>query len=46
MSVHALKIPNPGSHTMVWTLEHTAHTDRNGYSTVLLAAAPYPGEVT
>ena len=25
-----LKIPNTGSHTIVWTRENTAHTDRNG----------------
>ena len=29
-SVHALKILNTGSHTIVWTLGNTAHTDRNG----------------
>ena len=29
-AVHALKIPNIGSHTIVWTHENAAHTDRNG----------------
>ena len=29
-SLHALKIPNTGSHTIVWTPENAAHTDRNG----------------
>ena len=28
--VDTLKIPNTGSHTIVWTQESTAHTDRNG----------------
>ena len=30
-SACALKIPNTGSHTIVWTHENTAHTDRNGW---------------
>ena len=30
--VRALKIPNTGSHTIVWTHENTEHTGRNGYS--------------
>ena len=29
-SVCTLKIPNTGSHTIVWTHGNTAHTDRNG----------------
>ena len=28
-NLRRLKIPNTGSHTTVWTHEHTAHTDRN-----------------
>ena len=31
-------MPNTGSHTVVWTLETTAHTDRKGYITALTAA--------
>ena len=30
MSVCTLKIPNAGSHTIVWTHKNTTHTDRNG----------------
>ena len=29
-SVHTLKIPNSGSHTIVWTNENAAPTERNG----------------
>ena len=29
-SARTLKIRNTGSHTIVWTLENTAHADRNG----------------
>ena len=29
--VHTFKILNTGSHTIVWTQENTAHTDRKGY---------------
>ena len=29
-SVRALKIPNTGSRTIVWTQENTAHSARNG----------------
>ena len=29
-SVRTLKIPDTGSHTIVWTQDNTAHTDRNG----------------
>ena len=28
-SVRTLKIPNTGSHTVVWTQENTTHIDRN-----------------
>ena len=44
-SGRALKIPNIGSHTVVWTQENTAHTDRNGYisSAAFAAAVPYGG---
>ena len=30
VSVHTLKIPNTGSHTIVWTHKNTAHAERNG----------------
>ena len=30
MAVKGLKISDTGSHTIVWTRENTAHTDRNG----------------
>ena len=35
-SERTLKIPNTGSHTIVWTHESTAHADRNAYSIALL----------
>ena len=43
-SVHTLKIPNTGSHTIVWTQE-TRHTLAGVGSTALAAAVPYPGKV-
>ena len=45
-SVRTLKIPNPGSHTLVWTHENTLHTDSNGWRCSLAAAVPYPGKAT
>ena len=30
------KIPNTGRHTIIWTHENTAHTDRDGYIALLL----------
>ena len=48
-SVRTLKIPNFGSHAIVWTDENTSLTDRNGsccsYSCCTLQQS-YPGNVT
>ena len=41
-SVRTLKIPSAGSHTIVWTGENTAHTDRSGYSAARATDVPYP----
>ena len=46
ITVRTLKIPNTGSHTVVWTHKNTTHTDRNEYSADLAAAVPYPGMFT
>ena len=43
-SVHALKIPNTGSHTIVWTQENIAQTGIG--STAFAAAVPYWGKAT
>ena len=44
-SVRTLKIPNTGSHTIVWTQENTTHAVRTG-SAALTTAVPYPGKAT
>ena len=40
ISMRTLKIPNTGSHTIVWTHENTTHTDRNGYRCSCYGALP------
>ena len=41
--VRTLKMPNTGSHTVVWTNENTAHIDR---PECIAAALPYPSKAT
>ena len=43
-SVRTVKIPNTGSHTIVWTRENTAHTGRNGYKRCSCGCCALPRE--
>ena len=38
-SVLTLKIPNTGSHTVIWTHDNTAHSNRNMYVTECIVCA-------